>query len=175
MTETPASTAPEAAIVAQSLSTVGYAMFSLYRTAGLDAVESFSTVVQRGGTVTSAPVMVAGVDDVEAVDRDEPGAFGAADVDEAMGAVAPEVVPDETPVAPFVPPVVSTDHVAASSALMVLGPDGRPTGADAPAAAGETPAVAPVPAGHVAPALPDYQTNSGQSLAMLQDINFIED
>jgi hypothetical protein len=178
MTETTPSTSPEAAIIAQSLSTVGYAMFSLCRTGTLDTVESFSAVVQRGGTFVSAPVVVAGVDDiaVEPDTDDAPSAFGQADVDENMGAVTPVAVPDDTAPAPFVPPVVSSDHVGASSALMALGPDGRPVGVEQPAATpGQpVPAVAAAPSGP-APALPEYQSNNGQSLSVLQDINFLED
>ena len=179
MTETHPSTALDAStIVAQSLSTVGYSMFSLCQGGTLNDVESFSLVIQRGGTFESSPPSVGavGLDNVDYVD-DESVTFGEADVDANLAAVTPVVAADEAHVAPFVPPVLTSENVGASSALMAFGPDGRPLGVEpvtdsaaAPASSGP----AAVPAGPV-PALPDYHNNSGQSLAMLQDINFIEE
>lgn len=171
MTETTPSASPEAAIVAQSLSTVGYAMFSLTRPGPVEGVESFSAVVQRGGTFISTPVVVAGVDDVHDDTEGESATFGAADVDENMGAVTPASVPDDASGQPFVAPVLTGEHVGASSALMAIGPDGRPVGIDQPAAS--RPAAPATAAGPV-PALPEYQSN-GQSLQVLQDINFLDD
>lgn len=178
MSETPAPAAPDAStIVAQSLGTVGYAMFSLCQFGPVEAVESFTEVMRRGGTFQPTSVTIGGEDGVADSDDDAAPTFGESTVDENLGAVTPVAVPDETADAPFVPPVVPQGHVAASSALMALGPDGRPLGGD-PAAPSADPAAQAAPAAAPAgpaPALPDYHNNSGQSLAMLQDINFIEE
>lgn len=177
MSENTAPAAPDAStIVAQSLGTVGYAMFSLCQFGSLEHVESFTEVMRRGGTFEPTPVSV-GADDLVGLDEG-PATFGESTVDDHLGAVTPVPVTEEQS-APFVPPVLNQGHVAASSALMALGPDGRPLNSEqgqtvepAVADASAAPNTAPTAP---APALPDYHNNSGQSLAMLQDINFIEE
>lgn len=172
MSETPAPAAPDAStIVAQSLGTVGYAMFSMCQFGPMENVESFTDVMRRGGTFQ--PTNVGVIDEgIDAEADDFAPTFGESTVDENLGAVTPVTVPED--VAAFVPPVLPQGHVAASSALLALGPDGRPLGSD-PAAPSADPAVQSAPAAGPAPALPDYHNASGQSLAMLQDINFIEE
>lgn len=150
-------------IVAQSLSTVGYAMFSLLRSGPLNEIPSFTTFMSNvGNDLPGSPAVE------ETYDADDHVSFGASTVDDNLGAVTPVIPPTSVPLpASLGRPVGSS----ATSAMVSYGPDGRPMPEAelAPDQPEQTEDQYSVP-------LPEYSNSNGShTIAMLKEISFLDE
>lgn len=165
---TPSGPPDSSTIVAQSLATVGYAMFSLCRDEALVEIPSFGAFMAHVDEQTQQ-----GLGDDHAAE--EPSAFGESTVDETLAAPRPET-PQPSPVQDLDGPVgdiAQGGPASVASTMLVLGPDGLPVQQSTPADPTPTD---PEPAHAVAPVpLPDYIERPKQSMAALNEISFLDE
>lgn len=160
---TPYGDASASAVVAESLSAVGYAMFAWLQTGPLEQIPSMSEF--RAQFAPEAPAQPE--HPAYQGDPEDGVTFGVAEVGEDLAAVTqqPEVAP-EVVLAPAAP-------VAASSAQVVLPVPGAPVPLGVPAESVSDGVVEPVAQPPVPVTLPEYTKN--QTLQMLQEISFLDE
>lgn len=168
MSDTTPSGHPDSSmIVAQSLATVGYAMFSLCRDEQLAEIPSFGQFMAHVDEQAQQAQQSLGHDYA----AEEPSAFGEPNVDENLAAATPASPPvqGQDPDAPL-PDIEQGGPASVASTMLVLGPDGLPVQQSAPVDPEPDVArpAAPVP-------LPDYSARPKQSMAALNEISFLDE
>lgn len=180
MTSVDGTTPPDAAtaVVAESLSTLGYAMFAFLQTGPLNQIQSMPEFMDQVRREAEAAAAGDAYKEPAYVGDPEEESFGQSDVGEHLGAVTQrpdpnKMQPQSQPQYQYRPPAASATPPPSSSVQIPVGPPAA--GAIAAGLADDEddePKELPQPKDPVG-TIPEYKGN--ETLAMLQEISFLDE